>query len=226
MRAQYQRSRRGFSSEIAIGLVQGSLAPNLVDLHESLAQPFDPVGLVHAHQADAPGESVASASGHASRNQGVENGSLLHPQPRHDGEAQSGEHPRLVPAAGAPSDLAPEPAFSLPGDLDAVFASLFSEAVDPGHPGGFAGLRSGAGGKLNVGQLADDQYLLAVGGDLRRAGEPGLGQAAGEPGADILAHRLHHYAQAPRSARRVTILTPWTCPPGAPSCWQPPPPPE
>src|SRR6266852_8846057 len=207
MRAQYLRSRRGFSSEIAIGLVEGSLAPNLIDLHEGLAQPYDPVGLVHAHQADAPGEGVAAASSHASRHQGVQNRPLLHSQPRHDGKAQGGEHPRLVPAAGAPSDLAPEPALGFTGDLDAVLSRLFSEAVDPGHPGGFAGLRSCAGGKLDVWQLADDQYLLAVGGDLRRAGEPGLGQAAREPGADILAHGLHHYAQVPRSARRVTILT-------------------
>src|SRR5260370_41925810 len=153
-------------------LVQGSFAPNLVDLHEGLAQPFDPVRLVHAHQADAPGESVAAASGHASRHPGVEHRPLLHPQPRHDGEAQGGEHPRLVPASGAPCALAPEPALRFTGDLDAVFPSLFSEAVDPGHPGGFASLRSGAGGKLHVGQVADDQYLLAVGGDLRRPAEP------------------------------------------------------
>src|SRR5260370_263211 len=127
MRAQYQRSRRGFSSETAVGLVEGSLAPNLIDLHEALAHPFDPVGLAHAHQADARAEA---------------------------------------------------------------------------------------------------RYLLAVGRDLRRAGEPGLGQAAGEPGADILGHGLHHYAQVPRSAGRVTMLPLGTCPPGAPSRWRPSPPPE
>src|SRR5258708_7869439 len=155
-------------------LVQGALAPNLVNLHEGLAQPFDPVRLVHTHQADAPGEGVAAASGHASRHQGVENRPLLHTQPRHHGEAQGGEHPGLVPAAGAPSDLAPEAALGFTGDLDAVQSAFFSEAVDPGHPSGFAGLRSGAGGTLDVGQLADAQYPPAVATNLGRSCEPWL----------------------------------------------------
>src|SRR4051795_12305509 len=72
-------------------------------------------------------------------------------------------------AAGSPSP-AVGPAGGPPGD--------------PRDPAG-AGRRGVAPPRRGLGEIADDRDLVAVDDELHRAGEPGVGQPAGEPAGDL-----------------------------------------
>jgi len=56
----------------------------------------------------------------------------------------------------------PELAFGLAGDPDPVVPGLFTEALDPGRPGGGQSLLGSARGKLHVREGADHEDLLPV----------------------------------------------------------------
>src|SRR5438874_1815070 len=139
-----------------------------------------------ADQSHAPRERVTATARDAAAHEGVEHGALLHPQPGHHRDAEGREEHPLAAALRAPRHLAAEVVLRLVGDADALVACVLPEAVDPSRTGG--GLRRGrrAPGELDVGERAHDQDLLAVRGDLRRAGEPLIRQAASEPARQLL----------------------------------------
>src|SRR2546427_9255717 len=125
-----------------------------------------------------------------SRHERVEDRPLGHPKAGHHRKAEGRERPRLLPAASAPGHLAAEAPFGFARDLHPLIARLLAETVDSGHARRGAGFRSSSAGQLHVWKVADHEDLLAIRADLGRAGEPGFGQAGGEPGADVLTHRL------------------------------------
>src|ERR1700674_3882110 len=155
-----------------VWLVQWSFASRLIDLDDGVAQPLDPVRLVHPDQTDSPGERVTSASGDPARHQRVEDRALGHAKARHHRHAQGREDPGLATAPCAPGDLAPELTLRLSRDLHAFVASLLAEAIDPSRAGGGQPFRRGSARELDVGEGAEHQDLLAVRGDLGRAGKP------------------------------------------------------
>src|SRR5438034_308369 len=112
------------------GLVEGPFAADLIDLDERVAEALDPVGLVHADQAHAPGERLAPAAGHAAGDQRIQDGALVHAQARHHRHAQGGEDLGEVAAPCPPGHLAPELAFGVPGDPDPILPRLLPEALD------------------------------------------------------------------------------------------------
>ena len=77
--------RAGRRTSVQVGTVRA----HLLDLGHRLAQLGDPVALVPAHQADAPGQRLAAAAGHAGVDQGVEHGPLVEAQAGH-GRRRSG----------------------------------------------------------------------------------------------------------------------------------------
>jgi len=78
----------------------------------------------------------------------------------------------------APSDLAAVTGLGLVCDAHAFGAGLFAE---PGDASGGVGFAFGAVGALGFLQPADDGDFFAVDDDRRVAGEPAVGQSAGEP---------------------------------------------
>src|ERR1700730_8500163 len=174
----YQRSKRGSGSEYvprAPGLVQRSGPSHLVDLDQGVAKALDPVRLVHADESYAPGQRIATAARHPAGDQGVQDRTFRHPQARHHRHAEGREDLGFVAAPRAPRNLPLEMTLRLTGDLYAFLTSLLPESVDPSQPGGRPRLGSGSGGKLHVRQRADDEHLVAVGGNIRRGGKPSFG---------------------------------------------------
>src|SRR5262249_5114300 len=111
----------------------------------------------------------------------VEDASVRHPQPRHDGDAQRGEQLFLVTTAGPPRDLAPEARFRFLRDAYARLARLLAEALDARDAGGGARLVVGVLRDLGVGQRTDPHDLVPVVHDLGRLDEPCVGHPALEP---------------------------------------------
>src|SRR6202022_4379311 len=100
-------------------------------------------------------------------------------------------------APRAPSHLAPELAFSLPGDLNPLVSRLFAEAVDSSSPSRGPAVLGGAAGELDVWQRHDDEDFLTIASHLRRPGEPARRQLAGEPARNVFGHRLQDYVEGP-----------------------------
>ena len=88
------------------------------------------------------------------------------------------------PHAGAPRDLAPEAGLGLVGDAHAQRPGVLAEALDAGPAGGGAGLVVGVAG-VGLGEGPDHEDLVAVVVDRRGAGEPAVGQPAGEPALEL-----------------------------------------
>ena len=164
----------------------GTFGPRLLHCGERAAQALDPVGLMLADQADAPGQRLAAAAGDARLDQRVEHAAILEPEPGHDRDPKGGEELLDATAAGSPGDLAAEEALGVAGDLDPCVAGVAPESRDPGAAGCGAGAFGGISRKLGFIDLADDQDLVGIGGDGGgRLVEP-LGQAAGEPAGDFV----------------------------------------
>src|SRR5207245_5313237 len=89
-----------------------------------LAEALDPVRLVHSDEPDAPRQGIAAAAGDSARHQRVEHRPLRHPEASHDRQAEGGEHPGFITAAGAPGNLAPEAALSFACDLEPLVPRL------------------------------------------------------------------------------------------------------
>src|SRR5947209_954174 len=111
-------------------LVERASAANLVDFDERLAQPFDPVGLMHPDQAHAPRERLAPAPRHPAGDECVEDRALAHPQPGHDGDAEGRADLHLVPAPCAPGDLPAEVSLAVELDRDPVLVRFLPKTVD------------------------------------------------------------------------------------------------
>jgi hypothetical protein len=74
----------------------------------------------------------------------------------------------------------------LEGDADAPLPGLLPERLDPRRDRRRSFLLGGALGDVGLGEGPDHEDLLAVGCDVRRPGEPAVGDAAGEPAAQFL----------------------------------------
>src|SRR5919106_4297350 len=191
----------------------GPLGPDPLHLRERLPQVLQPVLLLRGYQPDAPRQGVAPAPGHPRGHQRVEHRSLGHAQAGHHGDGQRGERGLDVPAHHAPGDLATQAALRLEGDTDAPLPRLFPERLDPRGDRRGALLLGGAFGDLRLGQGADHEDLLAVGCDVRRPGQPAVGDAAGEPAAQFLVSfqvsGMHSdYRITPRHRFVKTVETP------------------
>ena len=118
----------------------GAARPAVADLlHRGhrVAQLADPVRLVLGHQADAPGQRLAPAAGHAGVDQRVEHAAVAHAQPGHHRHAGRGEEGLGPPALRPPRHGAPEGRLGLLRDAHAGRPGLLAEPTDPGllgHP--------------------------------------------------------------------------------------------
>ena len=119
---------------------------------------------------------------------------------------------REPPQRGAPRDGAPEGRLRLLGDADARRAAVLPVPADPGLLGYLHLLLTGALGELGRGERAHDLNLVGVDLNVRRALEPPLGDASGEPGGDqpfLLGTRGRGPAVPARSAAAASPAGPW-----------------
>src|SRR5438128_2559769 len=163
-------THRSSLADVRLARASGSLRlgprrARLVDVSEGVAQLLDPVALVLTHELHAPCERLAAAAGDVGLDERVEHAPLLHPQPRHDRDAERREHHALAAALDAPRHLAAELVLGSGGDANALLAGLLSEGLDPGQPGGGPSLGV-LPGALGVGEGPDDENLVAAAGDL------------------------------------------------------------
>ena len=146
----------------------GSGAAGLLDRAERAAQLLDPLALVVADEPDAPCERLAPAPRDAGVDERVEHGALAHPQPGHDRHRRGGEVLGLAPEPDAPRHVPPEAVLGLLRDVHARRPRFLAEPVDArlARRGGLrlpCPLR-----RLDLGELADHEDLLAVRRDLQR----------------------------------------------------------
>ena len=109
----------------------GSLVACFPDRGEGCVELFEPVLLVLADEAHAPGEGVGAGSGDAGFDQGVEHDPLWLGEPGHDWHGQLGEVVDGVAAARRPGHLAAGQRLQLVGDRDPLGPGFFPEAADP-----------------------------------------------------------------------------------------------
>lgn len=164
-----------------------ALRADPLHLLQGVAQFGQPVVGVPLHQSDAPGQGVTAAAGDPGRDERVEHLAFGLAKPGHDRRGDMREQGTLGAALHTPGDLLAELVLRLAGHLDAVLAGAFAELLDAGLEGRpLLGVR-GAFGEPGLGDAADDRDLLTVDRHLRQALEEIVGQAAGEPAAQLLA---------------------------------------
>src|SRR2546430_10255164 len=138
-------THRSSLAEVRLARASGSLRlgprrARLVDVSEGVAQLLDPVALVLTHELHTPCERLAAAAGDVGLDERVEHAPLLHPQPRHDRDAERREHHALAAALDAPRHLAAELVLGGGGDANALLAGLPPGGTHSGPPRGGPGL--------------------------------------------------------------------------------------
>ena len=146
----------------------------------------------------APGQRVRPTPGHAGRDERVQRAPLGHAQAGHDRQRERREEPLRAADADAPGDGPAEAVLGVVRDAHAGLARLLAEGVGPSLTGGGTRGIRGVLAQLDVGQLADDEDLLAVDMDFGRPDEPALGEAAGEPALDLVGGGVAVHVVAPR----------------------------
>src|SRR3954451_18386692 len=161
-----------------------ALFAHSLDLFHRGAQCTQPLVAVLADKPNAPRKSVRPRPGNACVHEGVKDPPLGLAQPRHHRHRHGREQLGLPTTLRTPGHLAVEALLRLAGDRHAPLAGVLAEPRDP----------SGRGlvvtGRLGGRKLSHDQDLVAVHGDLRRGGEPILGQPAAEPATNAVAHYM------------------------------------
>src|ERR1700722_5468347 len=155
--------------------------PHLFDLLEGSTDVVDPLFLVAPYQSHAPGQRLAPAPGYARVDQGVEYLALGDPEPGHDRCTHRREVDGGVTARGAPGHESPERGLRLIGDPHALLAGVLAEPTDSGGLGHGLIVRAHILVQGNRIEGQDNQDLVVVDGDDRRAVLPVLGKSAGEP---------------------------------------------
>src|SRR3984957_8632932 len=166
------------------GAALRALVADLLHGGHGVAQLADPLRLVLGHQADTPGQRLASTAGHAGVDQRIERLAVVHAQPGHDRHPRRREQDPRAPTLRAPGHDAAERRLCLVCDADAGAAGLLAEAADArllGHPHLVLGR---AVGQLGRCEPADHLNFVTVDADGRALREPGAGHPPGEPGPD------------------------------------------
>jgi hypothetical protein len=141
---------------------------------------------VLADEPNAPSEGIRTRPCNSGVDERVEHASLVLTQPGHHRDREVGEGHPCVADARTPRDLAAVPGLGLVGDLHPLLAGLLPEAADAAERCCGPGRVVGVCGDLRCWQLTDDGDLFAVDGDFRLAGEPSVGQPAGQPGRRVV----------------------------------------
>ena len=169
-----------------LGLAVGALGPHPLDLLHRRAQLAQPLVGVPADQAHRPGQRLGPRPGDAGADQGVEHLPLGLAQPGHDRHGEVGEEHPLARRPDAPGDLAVEPVLGLAGDRDPLLAGALAELPGPAvgrrGPLGVAGAVGRPRGAARVPTTVISSRSTES--TSTGAGEPVLGQPAGEPAAD------------------------------------------
>src|SRR5690606_40859396 len=145
----------------------------------------EPFLLVVGYEPPAPGERLRPRSGHSCLYQRVEHLPLAHAETGHHGDAQRGEHRRLIPAPGSPGNRPAQGRLRLPGDGDPGLAGLLPPRLDPGAIGRRPILVVASLGERGLGEASDHLDLLAVDPDLRGLDEPVVRYPPDHPGGDL-----------------------------------------
>src|SRR6202011_3561407 len=116
-----------------------SLCTNLLHVGQRFTKTFDPLRLVLAHEADAPGERFTAAAGHTRVDERVEDVPILQAQTGHHGHAECCEELLDVTDAGSPRDLAAEEALRVTRNANARVPRLRTKAADARRPCGGLG---------------------------------------------------------------------------------------
>jgi hypothetical protein len=141
----------------------------------------EPLVGVLTDQADRPDQRLRPGAGHPGVDERVENQALALAQAGHHRHRGVGEDLAVVAAGGTPGDRPAVPLLRGVRDGHPLLPGLLAEARDPPRAGGSRVALT----RLGLGERADDGDLVAVDGEVHRAGEPAVGQPSGEPAGDL-----------------------------------------